>query len=65
MKSKQRKYEEAVERNLDHSKRRQAGVVNGLPQRSKFKSMEEAKRVVGARERDTQFDEQIRQLVEA
>lgn len=54
-KSKQRKYEEAVERNLEN-----------LPaqHRPKFKSLEEAKRILGARERDTQFDAEIRQFVE-
>jgi hypothetical protein len=54
-KTRQRKYEEAVERN----------IRNVPPARTKFKSMEEAKRVLGARERDTQFDADIQQFVEA
>lgn len=60
-KTKQVKYEEAVERNIRN--RARPRVVLGA--RDKFKSLEEAKRILGARGRDSQFDEQIRQFVEA
>jgi hypothetical protein len=60
-KSRQQKYEEAVERNLRNLPRR----IAAGQRRDKFKSLEEAKRILGARERDTQFDAEIRQFVEA
>lgn len=56
MKSRQQKYEEAVERNMRNHVRMH---------RPKFKSLEQAKRILGARERDTQYDAEIRQYVEA
>jgi hypothetical protein len=55
-KSRQQKYQEAVERNICNRYR--------TPARTKFKSLEEAKHILGARERDTQFDTEIRQFVE-
>jgi hypothetical protein len=61
VKSKQQKYDEAVERNIQ-------GLVARAqapwPSRDKFKSLEEAKRILGARERDTSYDAKIRQFVE-
>jgi hypothetical protein len=61
-KTRQQRYEEAVERNIRN-------MLNppdraGRRTRDKFKSLEEAKHILGARERDTQFDAEIRQFVE-
>ncbi len=58
--SRQERYEEAVERNIRRLPER---IARG--QRTKFKSLAEAKHILGARERDTQFDAEIRQFVEA
>jgi hypothetical protein len=65
-KTKQVRYEEAVARNLLHFKagRPRATDLPPFP-RDKCKSMEEAKRIVGIRESDTSYDEEIRQYVEA
>lgn len=61
MKSHQQRYEEAVERNLRNLAQPRLG---GFVARYKFKSLEEAKRIIGIRDRDTSYDVEVRQYVE-